>query len=455
MSSSITDFTKGNIVKQLFVFSWPFLLSTLFQALYSVIDMLIAGWYMGKEGLAAITNGSQFFILTTNLIIGMAVGGTVLIAQYLGAKRKDELTSTIGTMFTLNVAFAALITTILLAFSGLFLNIMNTPPEVFNDAKSYLDVCAIGVIFIVGYNVVCAILRGMGDSIRPMYFVIVATIINVILDFVFVGSLGMRTAGAAYATIIAQGISFILSIIYLFHTDFVFEFKLPNFKVHMDKLKLLLKIGWPSSAQYFVLGMSFMVIVAVANSLGVATSAAVGSAAKVNAIAILPCLAMGSSIASMAGQNIGARLYDRAFQTMKIGMLISLSLSSILFILVQLFPVAVISLFSTDPSVIAEGVPYLRVISFDYILASIVICLNGLPTAAGETMYTLINTCINSIFLRAPLAIILAPILGAQGIALSVPIATVGSILISVVYVRRGSWKRPKVHCKPLENACI
>ena len=445
MGKFYSDLTEGSISRQLIRFSWPFLLSTFLQALYNIVDMLIAGWFVGPVGISAINTGGFVTIIITNLIIGLTVGGTILIAQYLGAKQQRELTATIGSMFSIYAIAAVLITVVLLLFSDQILYLMQTPPETMADAHAYLTICVSGTVFIFGYNTVCAMLRGMGDSIRPMVFVAIATVINIGLDFWFVGGLGMRAAGAALATIIAQALSLIISVVYLVRQKFIFDFKLKSFKLQADKVKLLLRIGLPSAAQYVVIMLSFAILVSLANSFGVATSAAVGIASKINSMAILPGLAMGSSISSMAGQNLGACLFERAKHTMYVGMRISLALSLVVFAIVQLFPQVIISAFTQDASVLAVGVPYLRIVSFDYILASIVFSLNALANASGQTWFTLINSVVNSVLLRAPLALILVPVIGTDGIALSVPAATFGAIIMSVIYVYKGGWKTRQV----------
>lgn len=439
------DLTEGSISRNLIRFSWPFLLSTFLQALYNIVDMLIAGWFVGPVGISAINTGGFVTLIITNLIIGLTVGGTILIAQYLGAKQHEELTATIGSMFSIYAISGVFLTGIMLLFCTPILQLMQTPPETFADAQAYLTICVSGTIFIFGYNAVCAMLRGMGDSMRPLVFVAIATVINIGLDLWFVGGLGMRAAGAALATVIAQAASLVISVVYLMRNRFVFDFRLKSFRLHADKVRLLLKIGLPSSAQSVFVMLSFAILVALANSFGVATSAAVGIASKVNSVAILPGLAMGSSISSMAGQNLGACLYDRAKHTMYVGMRISLGLSLVIFALVQLFPEAIIACFTQEPGVMAAGVSYMRIVSFDYILASIVFSLSALANASGQTWFTLVNSVLNSL-LRAPLALLLVPVIGTDGIALSVPVATIAAILICIVYVRRGSWKTRQIH---------
>lgn len=445
MDKFYCDLTEGSISRQLIRFSWPFLLSTFLQALYNIVDMLIVGWFVGPVGISAVSNAGFITLLVTNLVIGLTVGGTVLIAQYLGARQHEELSATIGSMFSIYGISTVIITVTLLLFTTPVLQLIQIPPETMADAQIYMIICVAGTVFIFGYNAVCAMLRGMGDSIRPLVFVAIATVINIGLDLWFVGGLGMRAAGAALATVIAQALSLIISVVYLIRNKFVFDFRLKSFRLHMDKVRLLLKIGVPSSAQFVIVMLSFAILVALANSLGLNTSAAMGIVAKVNSLAILPGLAMGSAISSMAGQNLGACLYDRAKHTMFTGMRISLALSLVIFAIVQFFPQAVFRLFTKDTGVMEIGISYIRIVSFDYLLASVVFSLNALANASGQTWFTLLNSVINSFVLRAPLALMLVPVMGADGIALSVPVATFGAIIISILYLLKGSWKTRQV----------
>lgn len=445
MNSIQTDLTEGSVSKQLMKFAAPFLLSSLVQSLLNVTDMLIVGWYSGEAGISGVSIGSQVVMLVTNLIIGFTVGGTVLIAQYFGARRLDDVKQTIGTLFTMLAAAAVVMTALFLGLANPILRVLQTPAESYNDAYNYMCICLGGVVFIFAYNAVACILRGMGDSKRPFYFILIACVLNVGLDLLFCGPLHMSSGGAALATVISQAVSTVLSFIYLSQQNFVFDFKLKSFKIHKDKLVKIFRIGLPSSVQNTVSSLSFLLMNALANYCGgVSASAAIGIVGKFNGFAILPAIAMSSSVSSMAGQNIGAGYYDRAKRTMWIAIRIALCISVTIFALVQLFPEAILRVFSDKEAVISEGVKYLRTFSFDYLLVSFFFCFNGLIIGAGHTTFSLVNGVLSSVLLRMPAAYLLGMTcgFGLSGIGAAAPCATVGGIVLGGWFIASGKWKK-------------
>ncbi len=444
MSSFQTDLTQGSVSKNLIRFSLPFLLSNIIQALYSVADMLIVGWFHGDAAISGVSLGSQVTMLVTNLVIGFTVGGTVLIAQYFGAKKHKDVNETIGTLFTMLIGASVILTSIFVALAKPMLNLLQTPAESFDEAYSYLIICLFGTVFIFGYNAVSSILRGLGDSKSPFWFVLIACVANIGLDFLFCGALEFRANGAALATVIAQGISLILSIIWLIKKGFSFDFKPRSFIPKKDKLLLIFKLGFPSSIQNTISSISFMLMTALANNYGgVDASTAIGVVGKFNSFAILPALAMSSSVSSMAGQNIGAGYYDRAKKTMWIAVRIAFCISAAIFVLVQIFPGYIIRVFTDTPKVIELGIDYMRAFAFDYLLVAFFFCFNGLIIASGHTTFSLINGITCSIALRMPVAWLLGYVcdLGMFGIGAGAPAATLGSILLCGWFIFTGRWK--------------
>ncbi len=443
------DLTQGSVGKQLIKFSIPFLLSNLLQAFYSVADMIIVGRLCGTHGITGVNIGSQINILVTGAAFGLAVGGTVLIAQYGGAKKFEEQRKTIGTLFTAYMILAIICTAVMLLLGDTLLRLLNTPEVAYTEAFNYYMICMTGMVFMFAYNVISAILRGMGDSKRPLYFVLIATVVNIIFDIILVGPFKMGAAGAAIATVGAQALSVVLSVIYLAKNHFFVGYKKSDFKIDGAKMKMLLKLGLPSSVQQVVVSFSFLTLTALVNSLPNAdiASACQGIGGKVNSFAILPALAMSSAVSSMAGQNIGAGDAKRAKKTMMTGMGIAFAISMVVFVIVQLFPQQIISLFDTNEEVLEVGAEYMRYIALDYIFVPFVFCMNGLAIGAGYTNFALFNACFSSILVRVPFAYLIVNLtdLGFNGIGLATGLASAASIIVGAIFVASGKWKNPKI----------
>ena len=274
-----------------------------------------------------------------------------------------------------------------------------------------------------------------------MIFVGIAAVVNLILDVWFIKGLGMGAAGAAWATIAAQGLSVLMAAAYLSRSKFLFDFKWRSFAIHPDKLRLIFKIGLPSSAQSLVVSVSFLAMTALTNGFGDTASAAGGVVGKLNSFGILPILAIQQSISAIAAQNIGAGGYDRALDALKKGILFSLAVGILVFAAVQRFPSELVSLFSNDPKVIADGTVYLRSFSFDYLLVPFVFSFGGLVIASGHTMFSLVMAMLTSIVLRIPAAWLLSQSMGLAGVGLGAPVATVGASFLGLWFVLSGRWR--------------
>ncbi len=448
MAQFTNDLTGGSVPKQLIRFCLPFLLSNTIQALYNVADMLIVSRFAGSAAMSGVANGGQLTFVVTNLVIGLAVGGTVLIGQYFGLKRYEDMKNTVSTLLTTLSLAALVLTVLMIAAAPLLLRAMQVPPEAFDHAQAYFTACMTGTFFIFGYNAISAVLRGMGDSKRPLIFVSIACVANILLDLWFVGGLSMGAAGAAWATVISQALSVALAVVYLKRNQFMFDFHPRSFRIHQDKLRLLLKIGMPNSLQNLVVSLSFLVMMALVNGYGVFASAAVAVVGKFNSFAILPPIAMSAAVSSMAAQNIGAGLPDRAKKTMTTGMLVVLPVGLAFFALAQLAPEAILRIFTSEEPVIAAGIQYLRIFSFDYLVVPFVFSVNGLLTGAGHTTITMISGMLSSLLLRIPFALLFGAKLGLglTGIGIAAPAASLGALAISLCYLWTGRWKKSSIH---------
>ncbi|MDP4132533.1 MAG: MATE family efflux transporter [Bacillota bacterium] len=446
------DLSKGNVAKQMILFALPFLLSNFIQSLYNVADMIIVGNMSGTlkqcaESMSGVNIGSQLTFNVTNAIIGLCVGGTVLIGQYMGSNQRKELEETVETMFTALILLAAVASILVLIFKNDILVLLRTPKEAFNEASDYMSITMLGTIFIFAYNALSAVMRGMGDSKNPLKFVTIACCVNVVLDIILVKGFGMRAKGAALATVISQALSVMLCIIYLEKNNFVFKFRLSSFKINKVRLKMLLKIGVPTSVQNVVTGLSFLFLTALVNNFGVDASAALGAVSKFNGFGILPAVAMSSSISAMSAQNIGAGEVKRAQKTMQIGLSIALFLSSIVWLLAYLYPEPVLKIFSQNPDVVKAGTSYIKYFKFDYLIVPFIFSLNGLYIGSGHTMFSLINNICSAVIIRVPVSFVLGITfnLGLEGMGMAAPIASGTSAVIALIYFFTGRWKNSTI----------
>jgi len=452
------DLTRGSVARHLILFALPFLASNFLQALYNMADMFFVGRFNGAVGATAVGVGGQITMLVMHLISGLAVGGTVLIAQYIGAQRQGDVKRTVGTIFTLYGAAGIVLTVVMLIANGYILQLLVSDPLAYPETLKYTNICMSGLIFIFGYNAVSAVLRGMGDSRHPLLFVAIAAALNIGLDALFCGPFGWGAAGAAWATVISQGVSFLLSVWFLRRQKFLFDFHPKSFRIDRDIARQLLRIGLPTSIGGVTVSFSFITLTGVANSIaGLVGTTALSVTGKVNSVAILPAFALQASVSSMAGQNLGAQKYDRALKTCLTAIVMALCVTLPLMLLVRGFAEPITRFFlgtetgGLDPGVALECVKqaavYIRSISWDYIFVAGTFNIIGLALAAGHTRFTLSMSLFSSIVARVPAAWLLGKTLGLglMGMGFAAPIASAISLVIDVIYLFSGRWKRSRV----------
>jgi putative MATE family efflux protein len=439
------NLSRGNVLTKLVLFALPFLASNVVQSFYNVADMLIVGNFSGTESMSGVNIGGQVTFILTNIVIGLSMGATVLIGQYVGAENRIGLKRVTATVITLLLVLGVIITTVMLIFKGPVLRLIRTPPESYLESDRYLTVTVAGIIFIFGYNALAAILRGMGNSKHPFYFVLIACITNVVLDLLFVAGFGWDAFGAALATVISQALSMFLCIGYMVRNNFQFDFKLSSFKIYGDQMTLIFKIGLPTCIQNGITSISFLFITTIVNIVGgVSASAAVGAVGKFNSFAFMPTIAMSSSVSAMTAQNIGAGRIERAVQACRIGTVFSVIVTWVFFVFVQIFPAQILSIFGNDPEMIRNGVTYLRSFSIDFLLIPFIFCINGFLIGGGHTIFTLITSIFSSVLLRVPVCYIFAVSAGwgLFGVGMGAPAASLGVLLVIIGYMLSGQWKQ-------------
>lgn len=450
-NTKIKDFTQGNISKQLVIFAWPLFLSNLLQVVYNMVDMMIVGNVLGKTGISAVAVGGDVSNLLTFVAMGFSNAGQVLIARYIGGNERHKLGKFVGTMSSFLMGCAVILSTVGLIFQDSILSLMNTPDEAIGGAVSYSTICMAGLIFIYGYNIVSAILRGMGDSKHPFIFISIAAILNVVLDILFVAKLNMGAGGAALATVISQAVSFIACVIFLTRNSRQFELniRLKDF-VHWDRETLgeLIRLGTPMAIKTASIQISKLFVNSWINSYGVAVSAFAGIANKVSSIANLISTAMNTAGSTMVGQNIAAGKFDRVKKILKQLAVITLTVSAILSVIICLFPTQIFSIFtdnnSADVLAIADGyVPIAVLLFFGSALRAV---MNALINGSGNYKINFVTAILDGIVLRIGLALLfgLAFNMKHYGFWLGDALAGFTPFWIGLVFYFTGLWKKGK-----------
>lgn len=395
--------TEGNVARTLLRFAVPFLIANILQSLYGAVDLFVVGRYGTAESVAAVSTGTQVTQIVTSLVSGLTLGSTIVIGNYMGQKRFDRVKQTIGTTLTVFAVVALLLTAAMLVLEVPLLTVLCTPEESFALTMQYVAICACGNLFICGYNAISAILRGYGDSKRPMVFVGIACVINIVLDFVFVKDLHMDVSGTAWATVISQGVSMVIAIVYLKRKQFIFDFRLSGFRPVGSIVKELARVGIPISFQEAAVRVSFLYLMTVMNRCGVYAAAVVGIGSKYDVFAMLSATSMANALAAITAQNMGAGKPERARKSLWYGMGFALFVSCLFWLWAQWNPESMISAFSRDEHVIRAGVPFFRSCSYDYILVTHVFCLNGYLNGRQKTLWTMVSCTSGALLLRIPM----------------------------------------------------
>ena len=445
----INDLTTGSVGRQLLKFSLPFMLSNALQTVYNLVDMVIVGQFVGASGLSAVSIGGQLTWLLCCLGIGYASGGQIYISQLVGAGNHDQLKKTIGTLFTTVSLFSLLFTALGIALNEVLLNLLNTPAEAMEDGKAYVIICSAGMFFVYGYNTVSAILRGMGDSKRPLVFIAIAAILNVILDLIFVGLMDMRAGGAALATTLSQAVSFIISVVYLYKNkeSFGFDFKLRSFAIDKETLKTLSNIGLPLTVQTTAINVSMLYVSAGINSYGLVFSSVYGIGSKLQSLMFIITNSISTASSSMFGQNLGAEKYDRVKKIFWFGNLFCVVFFLAVAVLCLGFPEAIFRMFTQDADVIAQAPAFM--ISLVVMFSGFATMTTGLAlvNGIGNGSLSLIIALLDGVIVRIGLCIILAgPVgLGVWGYFWGNALAGYVSTIMGNYYYFSGRWKKRKL----------
>ena len=432
------DLTQGNLITTLLTFALPYIGANFMQALYGAADLIIVGKFCDSAVVSAVATGSQLMQTLIFFITGLTVSATVLIGKAFGAKQYENIIKIINTMTVCFIAAAIFLSTVIMTFDNTLLNLLRTPSEAYTATADYIFVCAIGLVFIFGYNAIAAVLRGLGNSVAPMYFVIISCVTNIILDLLLVGKYSMGAEGAAIATVASQILSVIIGIIYFKKGSFVFKFKLRNINFDFKTAKELFKIGLPLSLQDTLIPISFLFLFSIANSMGVAASAAYGSVVRLNGFMMLPAGSFAMALTALTAQNLGAGNMKRAIDALKLSILFAFIFGIIFFIWQQLYPKSAIAIFTTESDVLDAGALYLKSFSYDYLLVPFVFCLNGFFFGCGRTIFAAANSIFAAFAVRIPVAFLLCAIVPTATLyelGISMPAASVLSVTVAILYL--------------------
>ena len=433
MTNDKADFTQGSILKKLVFFMMPVLGALILQAAYGAVDLLVVGRFGSTSGLSAVSTGSQVLNLVTFVVIQFAMGITVLIARYLGEKRPEEIGAVIGGAVMVFAIISAVLFLAMVCLARPISVLMQAPAEAVDLTADYVRICGSGIFFIVAYNLLSAVFRGLGDSKSPLLFVLVACIVNIIGDRVLVAGFHMDAAGAALATVLAQALSVVFAVVLLLKKDLPFKITKKDFRLNPQCQKFL-KIGLPLALQEFLTQVSFLALCAFVNRLGLEASSGYGVACKIVNFAMLVPSALMQSMASFVSQNVGAGKTKRAKQSMFTGIGVGLAVGCVVFVLVMFKGDVLAGFFSTDPTVISNGYDYLKGFALETLVTAVLFSMVGYFNGNNKTVWVMIQGLVQTLLVRLPMAYFMSiqPNAILTKIGLAAPVSTMAGIVLNV-----------------------
>ena len=446
MNSDKADFTQGNILKKLVPFMLPILGALVLQAAYGAVDLLVVGRFGSTSGLSAVSTGSQVLNLVTFVVTQLAMGITVLIARYLGEKKPQSIGAVIGGAAVVFSIFSAVLLVAMVGFAKSIAVLMQAPEEAVALTASYVRICGGGIFFIVAYNLLSAIFRGLGDSKSPLLFVLVACVVNVLGDLLLVAVFHLDAAGAAIATVFAQAVSVVCALVMLLKKELPFKLRKADFRLN-DQCRKFLSIGLPLALQEFLTQVSFLALCAFVNRLGLEASSGYGVACKIVNFAMLIPSSLMQSMASFVSQNVGAGNQKRAKQSMLTGIGIGLIFGCVVFSLVWFRGDWLSGLFTTDAAVIANSFAYLKGFAMETIVTAILFSMVGYFNGNNKTVWVMIQGLIQTLLVRLPLAYCMSiqPNASLTKIGLAAPASTAVGIVLNIgffLYLERKAANR-------------
>ena len=444
------DMTTGRPWEKILLFTFPMLLGNIAQQLYNTVDSVVVGKYIGDNALAAVGSAGPIVNLLLVLFIGISVGAGVMVSQYFGGKKREELSRTIGNCIVLTAVASVFIMIVATLAARPLLELLNTPDSIIDWCTSYLRIMFLGVVGMAYYNILCGVLRGMGDSVSALVYLVIASILNIILDVLFVAKFNMGVGGVALATAIAQGISAILCVRKLMTMSEFFDFKVKYFKLDKNIALNIVRLGLPSGVTQAIMSMAMLLVQSLTNSFGEQMIAANVIVMRVDGFAMLPNFSFGTAMTTYAGQNVGAGKYDRVSKGAKQGTIMAMGISAVITAIIVIFGKYLMGIFTDTASLVDLAMNMMRILAVGYIAVAVTQSLSGVMRGAGDTVTPMWISIVQTIIIRVPLAYGMVYLTKSEAfpqgrrecIFISLLISWILGATLTAIFYRRGKWKK-------------
>lgn len=443
------DMTEGRPWEKILLFTLPMLLGNIAQQLYNTVDSVVVGKYVGDNALAAVGSAGPILNLLLVLFVGISVGAGIMVSQYYGARRREALSITIGNTIVLTAIASVFIMVVATIAARPLLVMLHTPESILDWCTSYLWILFLGIAGMAYYNILCGILRGLGDSVSALLYLVVASILNIVLDLLFVAKFHMGVDGVALATVIAQGVSAVLCVFKLMKMTEFFDFKAAYFKLNKESVGHVIRLGLPSGVTQAIMSMAMLLVQSLTNSFGEQLIAANVIVMRVDGFAMLPNFSFGTAMTTYAGQNVGARLEERVTKGAKEGTALAMGISAMITTVILLFGHYLMSIFTDTEALVTLSMKMMRILAAGYIAMAVTQSLSGVMRGAGDTMTPMWISIVSTIIIRVPLAYMLVAFTKSEAFPKGRPECLFVSLLISWVigavltgvFYKRGKWK--------------
>lgn len=434
--NKVSNFTEGKIFSPLLKFVIPILMALFLQAMYGAVDLLIVGQFGNAADVSSVSTGSQVMMGVTSMITGLTMGITILIGQKLGEGKREEAGNVVGSGISIFAIMSIILTVLVVTFASSIATFMHAPTEAFDSTVSYIKICAMGSVFVISYNVIGGVFRGIGDSKTPLITVGIACVVNIIGDLVFVDIFKMAAIGAAYATVMAQSTSVILSLLLIRKRGLPFDFSLKSIKFHRNLTAQIIKFGAPIALQDVLVNLSFLVIMMIGNSMGVVASAGIGVAEKLVGFIMLIPMAFAQAVSAFVAQNYGAKKYNRSKRVLIYSILASLCCGIVMFYITFFHGNLLSGIFSKDEAVILAAWDYMKAYGIDCLFTAIMFSMVGYFNGCGRTTFVMIQGIIGAFCVRIPVSFIMSKLepVSLFNVGLATPMSTFVQIILCISY---------------------